>query len=280
MMLGAAVLAAPVTASALEPATFEDVEITDESGVRIPATENDMFRSGSFEFNGTMTVYGDFTVWSGFAVSSLADNVYESLDDQYKSAPGGGYNSNRFAVAFPEANAIGVVSEDDTDGSVISGMYITNSAYAYTSMTQGDAFSKKFEAGDWFKLTVTGHHADETVSTIDFYLADFRAEDASEHYVVGDWQWLSLEELGKVKSLTFSFDSTDKANGYLNAPQYFCFDNLGGTPDTNAIDAVAVADADASVEYFTIQGVRVQHPSAPGVYIERRVTQSRKILCR
>lgn len=280
LMLGAAMAAAPsATAQTVEPATFDDVEIIDESGVRKPTAETDSYRSGSFAFNGTVAYYGEFEVWSGYAVSSIADNVYSSLDDQFKSAPGGGYKGSQFGVAFPEANAVDVVT-DDEEGAVISGMYITNSAYAYTSMTQGDAFSKKFEQGDWFKLTITGHHADGTTSTLDYYLADMRDEDPANHRVNGDWEWLALDGLGKVKSLTFAFDSTDKANGYLNTPQYFCLDNLGGEPENNRIDTVGGMDASAPAEYFTIQGVRVDAPSVPGFYVERRGAKARTILVR
>ena len=267
-MLGVAIAATPAVAQEIEPATFDDVEITAEDGVRKPASETDVYRSGSFAFNGSLTYYGEFEVWSGYAVSSIADNVYTDIADQFKSAPGGGYKSACFGVAFPEANAIDVVT-DNADGAVISGMYVTNSAYAYAAMTVGDAFARKFEDGDWFKIVVTGHHADGTTSQLDYYLADMRGDDPASHYVVGDWQWLSLESLGTVRSLTFAFDSTDKSGEYLNTPQYFCFDNLGGTPDDDAI-ARPVVDDVLPAEYFTLQGIRVAAPETPGVYVVRR----------
>ena len=33
--------------------------------------------------------------------------------------------------------------------------HFTDNAYAYSSMTNGDSFAKKFAKGDWFKLTVS-----------------------------------------------------------------------------------------------------------------------------
>ena len=37
------------------------------------------------------------------------------------------------------------------------GMWVTNSTYAYLSIKDGDSMAKKFVAGDWFKLTITGY---------------------------------------------------------------------------------------------------------------------------
>ena len=59
---------------------------------------------------------------------------------------------------------------DNAEGTVIPGFYITNSAYAYTSMLNGDAYAKKFAQGDWFKLTITGLDADgKETGTKEFY---------------------------------------------------------------------------------------------------------------
>lgn len=49
--------------------------------------------------------------------------------------------------------------------------------------------------------------------------------------------------------------------------------NLSGLTDT------ALAP-DAEVEYFTVDGVRISAPSAPGIYIERRGSIVRKIITR
>ena len=64
-----------------------------------------------------------------------------------------------------------------------SGAFITNNAYAYSSMTNGDSFAKKFAKGDWFKLTVSGKTATGT-NTLDFYLSDFRSENEADHYIL------------------------------------------------------------------------------------------------
>lgn len=51
------------------------------------------------------------------------------------------------------------------------------------------------------------------------------------------------------------------------------------TGNASGIDAVG-SDTDASVEYFTIEGIKVSDPSSllPGMYIERRGRSSRKVI--
>lgn len=48
--------------------------------------------------------------------------------------------------------------------------------------------------------------------------------------------------------------------------------------DVAGIKATSVADSTAPVEYFNIQGVRVQGDLVPGIYIRKQGTQVTKIL--
>ena len=78
---------------------------------------------------------------------------------------------------------------------VVPGFYVTNSSYAYNSMTGGDSFAKKFGKGDWFKLTITGYDAaDEVTGTKEYYLADLR--DADKAYIINDWRYVDLSRSG------------------------------------------------------------------------------------
>jgi len=213
------------------PATVEDNYIAGEATLD-PGNDADALYSGSLAFNGATMWYGTSSYWNGYTFSAQTSDEFTGLSDQYHSAPGGGYDSNNFVVAFPagytENYSIDVTNS--ADGVNLKGAMITNSAYTYSSMLNGDAYAKKFEQGDWFKLTVTGHHADGTTSDLDFYLADMRPAEPSEQYILGDWTWLDLRSLGNVVKLTFAFDSTDKSYGYLNTPSYFCLDNIGMLP--------------------------------------------------
>lgn len=229
-------------------ATFEDNYIPETKYVN-PYKDGTALFSGSFAFNGLTQSYGSIEYWGGVAFSSDESDVYESLSDQYRSAPGGGYESDKFAVVYGDMYSIDVASNEE--GEIIDGLYITNSAGAYESMSAGDDYAKQFAAGDWFKITVKGIAAGGETTELEYYLADFRNENSNEHYIVNWWEWLDLSSLGKVKQLAFTFDSSDKTGIYLNTPTYFCIDNLGA--DKKMSEHAVVTPKNGSVnlaQYF------------------------------
>ena len=234
----------------LEVADFENLELAAESHMSVSTEEDDErteFTSGDFEFaTGCMS---DWDYWYWFGYANQTDNTFASLDDQWKNVVGGGYDgSNNYGVAFAaEFNGPCYVTvQNHTGGVVVPGFYITNSAYAYNSLTGGDSFAKKFGKGDWFKLTITGYDAaGEVTGTKDFYLADLR--DPNKAYIINDWRYVDLSGLGKVSKLGFALSSTDNGDYGMNTPAYFCFDNFGaeGTetlPEKNAEFPLEVAD--------------------------------------
>ena len=206
------------------PATFEDNKF---NVTLAPENEDDAIYSGSLAFNGATMWYGSTSYWNGYTFSNDDSSEFTGLDDQYRSAAGGGHLSDDFCVAFPQAYSIDVTN--DSEGSLIPGMYVTNSAYTYFSMTNGDAYAKKFGQGDWYLLTVKGVKADDTEESIDFYLADLRSDNADEHYILDTWQWIDLSSFGKVTALKFELSSSDTGNWGMNTPGYFCIDDLGAT---------------------------------------------------
>ena len=218
----------PVT---LTIATFEDVEdITKPvDGHMSVGTEEDddreFFTSGDFAFNsGCMHDWG---YWYWFGYASRTDTKYEKLDDQWNNIVGGGYDgSQTYGVAYAAAFNGPCYVELLTEPAVVPGFYITNSSYAYDSMTNGDGFAKKFDKGDWFKLTITGYDAeDNATGTKDYYLADLRDEKTA--YIINDWRYVDLSSLGTVAKLGFELSSSDNGDYGMNTPAYFCFDNFG-----------------------------------------------------
>ena len=221
---------APSAAPAV--ATFEDViDITNPvDGHMSVSTEDDdereFFVSGDYAFNsGCMSDY-DYWYWFGYA--SRTETKYETLDDQWNNVVGGGYDGSAtygvvYAAAFNGPCYADLLTDEPA---VVPGFYITNSAYAYKSMTNGDGFAKKFEQGDWFLLTITGYDENnEVTGTKEYYLADLR--DASTAYIINDWRYVDLSSLGKVKKLGFALDSSDGGDWGINTPAYFCIDNFG-----------------------------------------------------
>jgi hypothetical protein len=192
--------------------------------------------SGGFQSKGVYFVnYYDtsWDVWSGFAYSNKTDTVTAGYTNQYSTAAGqGAEGSQIFALAYVSPYSPNYIKLTGYEGgSIIEGFYITNNTYAYISMRDGDAYSKKFGGDDgndpdWFKLTVNGYYNGNETGTAEFYLADYRFADNDSDYIVKDWRWFDLTSLGTVDSVTFSLSSSDTGEYGMNTPAYFCMDNL------------------------------------------------------
>ena len=235
----------------LSVATFEDIaDITEPVDGHISVgTEDDDLRefytSGDYAFaSGCMSSW-DYWYWFGYA--NRTETKYETLNDQWNNIVGGGYEGSKnygvaFAAEFNGPCYVTLLNEP----AVVPGFYITNSSYAYNSMTGGDSFAKKFDKGDWFKLTITGYDADDQVTgTKDYYLADLR--DSKKAYIIKDWRYVDLSGLGKVAKIGFALSSSDTGDYGMNTPAYFCFDNFGakGTevlPEKNVKFTIEIAD--------------------------------------
>ena len=212
----------------LEVATFENIDIPEEGHMSISEEEDEErteFVSGDFEFATGCDSY--YKSWWFFGYANQTDVTYTTLDDQFKNVVGGGYDgSDNYGVAYVSEWYGPCNATLLTEPAVVPGFYITNSSYAYNSMTVGDYYSKKFEKGDWFKLTITGYDADDEVTgTKEYYLADLRDETTA--YIINDWRYVDLSGLGKVAKLGFELSSSDTGDWGMNTPAYFCFDNFG-----------------------------------------------------
>lgn len=270
---------AAIIASESQTATFEDIVLDSESywnGSDKRGTQIDggygstayagSFVSGTYRFGNT---YNDtWGSWSGFAVSNQTSVVFDSYADQYHSAVGHGHdNSANFAVAFPSGETVEVLNKPE--GEIIRGFYLTNSANNVKAYKEGDGYTGKFAAGDWCKVTITGMHADSTVSTVDAYLADYRSSDPSLHGYLDYWQWVDLAELGKVVSLSFEVTSTHGNDWGMTTPGYFCIDDFNGQPDgTSGIAGARDAAVNVSAARYSVDGRRLDAPRR-GVNIVR-----------
>ena len=249
-------------------ATFDNLLLDSESywnGV----DNKGSFVSGSYLFeNGHEAYdYGGGYIYDycyGFYYTNMTSTTFggDYSTEQYKSCVGHGvensanyatYNVNSWTPKFVEV--LGA-----NDGAVVPGFYVTNAASAYTSMTNGDAYAKKFGKDDWFKLTVTGYDAaGQVTGTKDFYLADLRDDKA---YIINDWRYVDLSALGKVKKLGFDLSSTDNGDYGMNTPAYFCVDNFGaeGTevlPENNVVITgiqTTTGDATQPASYYNLKG--------------------------
>ena len=134
--------------------------------------------------------------WSGWALSNKVDVVDPNAADdiyQYSAIAGGGAGgSSNYAVAFGGAY-VNVAA-----GRSVVSMDVTNTTYDFLSMSNGDQFAKKFGAGDFFTLHVTGYDglngAGAAIGQVDFNLADFLGGNS---LIVNTWETVDLTSLAR-----------------------------------------------------------------------------------
>lgn len=274
-MQGAVALHARTSDEAYAPATFEGIVAAGQTFWPGDASKGEStFVSGGFSFSN---FYYDspYTYWGGFAVSestSTAFNMANYFEDQFNSVTGGAYAGNAFAVGYaglaPYSNKTEITILADSEGAYLDGCEITNNAYLYNSVAEGDGYSEPFAQGDYVEMTFTGDNG----NTVVFPLADYRSSDAADHFVLKTWKHCDLKPLGKVKTVSITMQAS---NDYV--PAYFCMDNLTYSADQGGVEGVAADAAAAAPEYFDLQGRRVANPSA-GLFIECRGNSVRKVL--
>ena len=220
-------------------ATFEEYNLPAGANKYVDAawannTEAYLY-SGSYAFaNVPNKLYNAYT---GYVISSDPSNTATGnyMTDQFRSAAGGAYEGSNFAVAYYSAPSAWFAGYNDpvtltntAEPQVISGFYITNSAYTLDAVLNGDYANDAFAQGDYLSLTISGYNGTAKTGETTFYLADYRSEDASEHYALDTWKWLDLSGLGEVTRLEFSMFTTKSDEYGFTTPTYFCLDNFGG----------------------------------------------------
>ncbi|MGN0036495.1 MAG: DUF4465 domain-containing protein [Bacteroidaceae bacterium] len=220
------------------PATFDDLYLEDEHFDKREAADdgNYFLYSGTYAFANRVGTYDGMKYWSGFSYSNVTATAFTGnyLREQYYSAAGSGADGSRnYAVAYAGTDGQAQVCvEHSANGGIVSGCYVTNSAWAQDAIRYGDGLSvprdNGFATGDYFRLTATGYDADDVLTgTTDCYLADFRSDNAAEHYSLDTWQWFDLRPLGLVKRIVFSLYTTKHNSFGMTTPAYFCLDGFG-----------------------------------------------------
>ena len=179
--------------------------------------------------------------WAGFAYSNMIDTVTSGFGNMYSAMAGSGNNnSENYAVGYIlDYSGITYIRSDHI-GSNIDAIYITNNAYAYYSMKDGDAFSKKFggvsgDDPDWFKLNMIGYLGNTFIDSVGFYLADYRFTNNNQDYVIKDWTLVDLSPIYFADSIVFELSSTDNGAFGMNTPAYFCLDDIEFTTSIKTV---------------------------------------------
>lgn len=200
----------------LKVASFEDITVAGaNSELKLDTTGT--FTSGDFTFK--QTAMPSMFYYSCHVVSNHKDTTFVDYNDAWKSIAGGAHAGNNYVVWNKDFYGADTVKLNEA--AIIPGFYVTNSVYAYASITKGDWSGPAFKAEDWFLLTIKGSLNGVAVNNeVKFYLAQ-----GTE--VVKDWEYVDLSTLGKVDAITFSLTGSRTGEYGLNTPAYFCYDDLG-----------------------------------------------------
>ena len=256
----------------LEPNTYwrgPDTKGTIEEGAWGDDQYRGSFLSGSFKFSNNYSI--DWASWSGFGYSNRTVTTGSNImKDQWNACTGKGHNdSENYAVFFEDADAPMTISVvNNAEGQQLTGFYITNAAVAVNAFVNGDGMTAgSFTTGDFLKLTIT---ADGDASrTVEYYLADYRSENADDHYYVNDWRWVDLSSLGTVKQLSFSMESSRKNAWGYTTPLYFCMDDLGCKAPELPTAISSVSTTQQPVQQFDLNGRRISGKAHKGITIVR-----------
>lgn len=249
----APLVVAPSSATA-ETIDFEDLTLAPNSSWSGPASNGTTVAGpfgdviqGTFSSNGVTfgnTYDPTFGSWGGFAYSNTSDTTTPGFGNQFSaySGSGRGPGQDNYGVAFGhhdigsvfgapafDPQSLSQLSElphfDIPTGEQIDGAYLNNTTYAALSMLNGDAFSKQFGDGDWFKVTAYGSDASGLVlsNSVDFYLADFLSPS---HSIVSDWTFMNLSTLKDAQTIYFNLTSSDVGAFGMNTPAFFAIDDI------------------------------------------------------
>ena len=125
----------------------------------------------------------------------MTDTTTADYTNQYSAITGSGADkSQTYAVAYTFGQNANAFNPSESfinlpPGTTPESVQVTNTTYAYFSMLDGDQFSRKFGAGDYFLLDVRGYTGANGTGTevgeVDFYLANFLG---SNSYIINTWQ--------------------------------------------------------------------------------------------
>lgn len=261
VVLAGCLLLAASTSARAATANFDDLGLTPNTHWNGPATNGvdvpdpfggplpvhvGTFNTGGIEFVNRFN--HNFGSWSGFAYSNHDDTTTAGFENQFSAITGSGFGigADNYGVGFGFSDVLNPNDPAELAelpylelpaGASIQGARITNMTYAYLSMLNGDAFSKKFGGAlgsdpDWFKLSIYG--TDESLlplgAVVEFYLADFRFPNDADDYIVDTWSFVDLSPLAAASRLYFNLSSSDVGEFGMNTPGTFAIDNVLFTP--------------------------------------------------
>lgn len=190
---------------------------------------------------GDFTFSHEWTEWNtsqGFVAADITDNAYYNpmWQHQFEVITGGGLDGKGtpYLIANWNSSELGVPSFDYRSCRIFrndnatfrpKSVYVTNAAYPYYSMLNGDDYAKKFGNNDKFTLIIHGVKNGEKEKEVRVYLANC-TEENPEAGILKTWKYVDLSSLGEVSGIYFTLDSTDIGQFGMNTPGYFAIDKF------------------------------------------------------
>ena len=202
---------------------FEDFNLkADTVDVGKTLTPGKGFDIQGFNFCNGYVDYDGYDYYDGFAISTMTSTAFQSLSDQYNSCVGSGADQSKtYAILYYSTYGGNTMQITHSENHLFSpqSVAVTNAAYAFSIITNGNSFAKRFTADDWFRLYIIGKKGGEVTDTVTVDLA-------ADGMLLFAWRTIDLTSLGEVDQIVFSMNSTDVGAYGMNTPAYCCFDNF------------------------------------------------------
>lgn len=148
----------------------------------------------------------------GTAISNYIDaDLVNHGNYNYQLAVPTSNGSSNFAVVYCDAT----IKFPAGVSRVIRSMQIGPTTYELGVVTNGDGYAASLAESGNFTLTITADNG----NTLD-------VDMARNGKIMNTWTKVDLSGLGKVNSLSFTMDGSDKSDYGVKHPKYFAFDNV------------------------------------------------------
>lgn len=203
-------------------ATIESLTLQANSAYS-PTTSTPFFENG-LKFNYT---YASGFWLGGFSYTNIKDSSTAGFTNLYGVKAFNGHNNSSQYVVGQD----GAVLTSSSTPVRFTGVYYTNTTFAYKSMKNGDSFAKKFGGTtgndpDFLKLVIQSFSGGAKKDSIVLFLANYTYTNNTQDFILSTWQFADLSTLGFCDSLKFVMRSTDNSGGFMNTPAFFALDNI------------------------------------------------------
>lgn len=187
----------------------------------------------------------DWGSWSGFAVTRSTRNDQSGWIAQYDSIAKGPVKGEAFAVAYLYQST--EINFDLPQNP--TGIFLSNSAYSYYSMRDGDSFAAAFTDSDHFNVIFSATDAaGNTLGSVPVSLAEGQN-------INGLWQWVDLSSFNGAIKIGVEINSSNAMT-----PAYFCMDEFGSpAPGASVPEVDIVLSSNGSIRTGDI--VQVSMPT-------------------